>query len=77
MMDENRIMEGRPGYGNEAVRAGDRLLQIDGIAVSSTSTVDFVHQLLAGPLYTAVELHFVRSEGPGQRIYSIRVLRHN
>ena len=76
MMDENRVMQGRPGYGNEVVQVGDKLLQIDGVSVGSTATIDSVHQLLAGELYTPVELHFVRSEGPGQRIYAIRVLRH-
>jgi hypothetical protein len=78
MMDENRVMQGRAGYINEIVRPGDRLLQIGSHSMNSTTTLDTVRQLLAGQLYTPVELHFVRDarEGPGQKLFSVRVLRH-
>ena len=76
MMDTNHVMQGRAGYINEIVRPGDRLLQIDRHAVTSATTIQTIHQLLAGQLHTPVELHFVRHDGPGQKLFSVRVLRH-
>lgn len=76
MMDTNHVMQGRAGYNNEIVRPGDRLMQIDRHAVTSTTTIQTVHQLLSGQLHTPVELHFMRNDGPGQKLFSVRVLRH-
>ena len=73
LMDEHYVLQGSPGYVNEAVVPGDKLLRVDGKGVE-TCNVKFLHDLLSGDMHSLVELVFSRG-GRGEK-YSVRVRRH-
>jgi len=72
LMDESGVLQGHPGYTNEDVRPGDKLLRVDGTSVEAT-TVKHLHELLGGSLHTLVDLAFLRAGGEE---YHVRVQRH-
>jgi hypothetical protein len=73
LMDEDYVLQGQPGYANEIVKPGDKLLSVDGAGVEST-TVKHLHQLLGGSMHSLVELVFSRTKSGEE--YAIKVRRH-
>jgi hypothetical protein len=73
LIDEDYIQQGQPGYANELVMPGDKLLQVDGVGVESTD-VRKLHEMLGGSMHSLVELAFARGQGGEQ--YSVKVRRH-
>ena len=72
LMDAGGVLQGQPGYANEDVRPGDKLLRVDGTSVEAT-TVKQLHDLLGGSMHSLVDLAFSRTGGEE---YNIRVQRH-
>ena len=88
LLDVNFVKQGMPGYSNEHVLPGDRILEVDGNPAESIS-VDALRALLKGDLYTSCELVLARSPDgdlwggiePGgsardAQVFSVLVLRH-
>ena len=73
IVDENRVRQDCPGYGNPRVRPGDRLLAIDSAKCERVS-VQCIHNLLRGAAGSIVELTLARSQGGS--VYNVRALRH-
>lgn len=73
LMDEDYLLQGQPGYANEVVKPGDKLLRVDDTGVEST-TVKHLHELLGGSMHSIVELVFSRTQSGEE--YSIKVRRH-
>jgi hypothetical protein len=73
MMDTNLVKQGMPGYSNQEVSPGDRIIAVDGRECVSANLAD-IHKLLKGFAYTEVELTLARRSSGA--VYTIRVMRH-
>lgn len=86
LLDPNFIRQGMPGYSNEHVLPGDRILEVDGHDAESISVAE-LRNLLKGAIYTSCELVLARAqdglwqeEWSGRardaHVFSVQVLRH-
>ena len=73
LMDINMVKQGEPGYCNETIRPGDRILCIDG-RDAQTKSLDQLHEMLRGELHSSVTLDMMR---PGtERVFTVKCCRH-
>lgn len=73
LMDRNYILQGQQGYNNEIVKAGDKLICVDGKSVEHVN-ISGLHAVLGGEIHSLVELMFERASTLEH--YSISVRRH-
>jgi len=72
VMDSNYVKQGMPGYSNEKISPGDRLITVNGRECITTN-LDGIHKMLKGFAHTEVVLTLVRADGS---VYTCRVIRH-
>lgn len=72
VVDKNYVKQGMPGYSNEEVVAGDRLIAVDGYQCDS-ERVEKIHSLLKGVVHTPVVLTLARND---DTMYKVEVMRH-
>jgi len=75
LCDQHGVMQGEPGYSNEAVLVDDCLLSVDGYSVERLH-VELLHELLGGPADSTVDLGLARPQLGGMQKYIITVKRH-
>jgi len=73
IVDSNYVRQGMPGYSNEEVLPGDRLVAVDGHRCVSES-IEHIYSMLKGRAGTEVELSLSRRDS--FELYKVRVMRH-
>jgi hypothetical protein len=73
LVDRNFVRHDQPGYRNQKIVPGDRILQVNG-RDAEHATLDALQKMLKGPLHSTVLLSLARAD-TGER-YTVEALRH-
>jgi hypothetical protein len=73
VVDINFVPQGQPGYFNEEIYVGDRILKIDGHDVQNKS-LEHLSQLLLGKKFSVVQITLQRRQS--NVVYAVCLLRH-